>query len=604
MPKNRHGERFWCDVCNEWFQSYSKGIKREAAYTAHKCRSKKHKEKYAQLQRMQKKADSNGRVMKITSDDIERFEMVELSEDEYLEEAQDADLFENEFDNDGLENAGDFYGDFDSDESVNEEADEEDMIDGVDDDEPEEVAKKARKDEVDEVEEDETIFSPSQIRKSDCRWNEVLMVQQFILKNFFNSVRVRFNKVNEEVVDVDLALSFLEHMEKFNLSREEADEFLRFQNEIILSVTKKPFNVPACSKTFKRVFFEKIDKYVPIQKANIPMAPDFFSKVEVKRQKNLIPTRGCFIKLEHAIAELLLRINPNSLVKEMAPEYIENHLQQGGNRERIYTGWSSGRYAIELQRQIKEEYEAMGSKMPLILYVSIFIDSAVMNSTHSRSATPVLLSVLNSKEKDMTLVGLVPGNMAYSKEELRSMLNEIGLNKTAKKYVLQLVPRQLLWEYCEMFLDFMERQKKAKGFDVQVGVGNEAQFHKVHVVFTNFIGDHPQMHALGGVSKTGCMMCMKDDFSNFCVHVGDDVVLLTDEDAYHDRHAGTQYNRCFHLYHAMRDFINRVDGYNTPLKRQERIDAIKKAKGYHAQSGVVKPLLIFKSICAGGKVQF
>jgi hypothetical protein len=44
-------------------------------------------------------------------------------------------------------------------------------------------------------------------------------------------------------------------------------------------------------------------------------------------------------------------------------------------------------------------------RKPLLLFVSIFIDGGLMNSTHSRSAIPIVLTILNDSAKNSTLVG-------------------------------------------------------------------------------------------------------------------------------------------------------------------------------------------------------
>jgi hypothetical protein len=59
-----------------------------------------------------------------------------------------------------------------------------------------------------------------------------------------------------------------------------------------------------------------------------------------------------FRKIEDALALLLLQVNPEDVMFEMKPEFLE--CQFDGSKERLYTGYSSGDYPIDVQGWIKQ----------------------------------------------------------------------------------------------------------------------------------------------------------------------------------------------------------------------------------------------------------
>jgi hypothetical protein len=152
--------------------------------------------------------------------------------------------------------------------------------------------------------------------------------------------------------------------------------------------------------------------------------------------------------------------------------------------------------------------------------VSIFIDGALMNSTHSRSAIPIVLTILNDSAKNTTLVGFCAKKLHISDEEFDMLLEKKGVTaKSNRKKMKSLALRQANWDYCYSIVGtFQERQKINGGFDVQIGLGEDAEFHKVYFVFTNFNGDHPQIHDLTGVKTHACHVCFNMHPFNFPIN--------------------------------------------------------------------------------------
>ncbi len=84
----------------------------------------------------------------------------------------------------------------------------------------------------------------------------------------------------------------------------------------------------------------------------------------------------------------------------------------------------------------------------LLLFVSIFIDGGLMNSTHSRSAIPIVLTILNDSAKSSTLVGFCSKILHIPDEEFDILLEKKGVTaKSNRKNMKTLALRQANWDY-------------------------------------------------------------------------------------------------------------------------------------------------------------
>ena len=78
----------------------------------------------------------------------------------------------------------------------------------------------------------------------------------------------------------------------------------------------------------------------------------------------------------------------------------------GRKRDCIATGYSSGDYPIDVQGWINSDFKSKYyGRKPLPLLISIYIDGCLLNSTHTRSAIPVIITILNDKKKSSTVIG-------------------------------------------------------------------------------------------------------------------------------------------------------------------------------------------------------
>lgn len=358
------------------------------------------------------------------------------------------------------------------------------------------------------------------LSSEECRENDIKRLQDLLLLRLYSEFSpITFNSVNGgKKVNKKLALKLLQYIEDNHLSRKEANEYLLSQHRFAEDLTGKSFDMVRCSKTLKSAFLWATDKKIPLSNCELELPSLYFGDCLTSTNKPLPSIQAPFISLEVTLALLLLKINPEDLILNMDKEFTTITEPDGTESvERLYTGWSSSEYAIEAQELIREGHRT--DVNIALIYLSIFVDGGVMSSSSSRSATPVSVSIQNLRgQKYQSLVGFIPEENALSEESLQSILDKKGINKTGQKYILQCTNRQRLWEYLDsIFTAFFERQSDQDGFDVQIGTGDQKKYYRIFVLPTNFVGDHPQMHDLTGVSRSACHLCYKTNFADFFI---------------------------------------------------------------------------------------
>jgi hypothetical protein len=358
-----------------------------------------------------------------------------------------------------------------------------------------------------------SVVKGSRLTKSEfeCSTNEIKLKQELTKHLFYDNMPAKFNRVCGEDVNLEIAIQCLNHMVELHMSESEADDFLALMDRVVSSQTGKFFPMPIRSKTLSRAFLGKADKFFPLEESFVKILPDLFDEGEIT------PMCKPMIKLEDAFSMLFLKINPDDLSKDSTPIFEEVN----GEEQRLYGGFCSGDYSIEIQKQIYESCEEdENGRRPLVVYVSTWIDSGLMNSTHTRSTTPIVLTVLNDSCKNSALIGFCAKSLHITDEFLEQLLQRKGLKgKSNKEQMKKLALRQANWDYCYSIIGaFQDRQKERKGFEVQIGLGPSAEYHKVFVVFSNCLGDHPQIHEMTGVKSNACHICTNMHPFNFPVN--------------------------------------------------------------------------------------
>jgi hypothetical protein len=80
--------------------------------------------------------------------------------------------------------------------------------------------------------------------------------------------------------------------------------------------------------------------------------------------------------------------------------------------------------------------------------VSIFIDGALMNTTHTSSATPIVLTIINDKKKNSTVVGFFSEKLPVPKDVLNNiLLNKKIKFKSQRDLIMQIALKQLNFDF-------------------------------------------------------------------------------------------------------------------------------------------------------------
>jgi len=98
----------------------------------------------------------------------------------------------------------------------------------------------------------EELESVTILSREQCENNDILKVQEILLSRLYDqrAAPTKFNKVNQgKEVDKIAALKILQYIEEHHLSISEANEYLKFNHEIVELVTGKPFNMVKSYKT-------------------------------------------------------------------------------------------------------------------------------------------------------------------------------------------------------------------------------------------------------------------------------------------------------------------------------------------------------------------
>jgi hypothetical protein len=111
---------------------------------------------------------------------------------------------------------------------------------------------------------------------------------------------------------------------------------------------------------------------IPLTQVDIDLPSEFFQHLRYRNNRPLPSLKALHIPVEVAIGLLLLKMSPEDLVTEMKPQFWRGMKEGGESVERLYTNWSSSKYACEAQKFVHGWWET--KHVPLVLYVSIFVE--------------------------------------------------------------------------------------------------------------------------------------------------------------------------------------------------------------------------------------
>ena len=333
-------------------------------------------------------------------------------------------------------------------------------------------------DDDDEESEDES----SHLLRDECVMNEILRKQRVIITEFYERIPANLNRIGGAEVNLEIALMALHHMINMNFSEPDGDAFLELLNKIITITSGSNFPMPLRFKTLKKAFLSKVDQLFPIAQVGFKLLPCFFPTITGSRNNRVIgipEVTKHFREIEDALALLLLKIDPDDIIVDFKPEFIEASYSSL-KKEHLYNGYGSGDYPIHVHDFVHQNFkERFHGKKPRIFFISVFIDGALMNSTHTRSTIPIVITVLNDRKKSSTVVGFNSGSLPIASETLHNILRNHKIkSKEKRELIVQLALKQLNWDYFySLFGSFQKRQNALHGFDVQIGLGDNAQIH-------------------------------------------------------------------------------------------------------------------------------
>jgi hypothetical protein len=290
MPKPYFGRFYYCDICKKQWQCSKVGVSFLNARKGHH-RSRQHQD--AQRARELGVSSSCNEMSQEEKEEEMDFDVVD---EEDGDEGGESNPFEEwGLLRDGYDSGGGFDMDREEEDDKENEADDEeemeDMEEDMDDDDVDVDCARTRSD-VDEEADVGAPRSTSRIRRSLLESNRLLEVQRILLDKFFDRIPAKFNKVEGNKVDLELAMDILDHMESFHMSQTEGDAFITFMKDFLEKVRAKycnegeveegnNFGLPSCFKTFRRAFFEKTETLLPLGKCEMPILPDYFHSIRI-----------------------------------------------------------------------------------------------------------------------------------------------------------------------------------------------------------------------------------------------------------------------------------------------------------------------------------
>jgi hypothetical protein len=155
----------------------------------------------------------------------------------------------------------------------------------------------------------------SSLLKHECRSNEIKKRQDLLVFFFYDNFPAKLNRIGGREANVELAMMCLDYVLKTNLTDAEGDKLLELVREVVFNCNQDSIcPVPMRTKTLRRAFLVKADRFFPLKYEKIALLHEYFGsagmEVDGKKKKIRIPpTKKAYRMLEDALAMLLLKMN-------------------------------------------------------------------------------------------------------------------------------------------------------------------------------------------------------------------------------------------------------------------------------------------------------
>ena len=252
--------------------------------------------------------------------------------------------------------------------------------------------------------------------------------------------------------------------------------------------------------------------------AELKLPVEFFGVVDL-HGKPLKAISMVYLDIRERLAQFLLSVDPVNFTSE--PEIIIEDVDTGfgdTERSRVYTHFCSGKLFEQVTAMVRKQ----GGRKAVAICLILSIDETTLNTTRSRTGSPLTMFVANARGDSFRpiFLGYGPLEMPYSDEVLDEMLFKRGCTaKTHRDAIVKSVKRDALLKYMEFVVEPLYSFER-DGAHIKVGSGeNQRQFLAFfHVVGTQL--DTKQADQFIGASHVSkyrkCRLCMELCTSCFC----------------------------------------------------------------------------------------
>ena len=252
--------------------------------------------------------------------------------------------------------------------------------------------------------------------------------------------------------------------------------------------------------------------------AELKLPAEFFGVVDLKG-KPLKAISMVYLDIRERLSQFLLSLDPDFFSSE--PEIIIMDVDSGfgtTEKSRVYTHFCSGM----LFERVTEMVRKRSGRDAIAICLILSIDETTLNSTRSRTGSPLTMFVANARGASFRpiFLGYGPLEMPYSDEVLDEMLFKRGcLFQTHRDAIVNSLKRDALLKYMEFVVQPLYSFEN-DGAYVKVGNGENQRQFKAFFHVVGFQLDTKQGDQFMGTSHVSkhrkCRLCMELCTSCFC----------------------------------------------------------------------------------------
>jgi hypothetical protein len=274
-----------------------------------------------------------------------------------------------------------------------------------------------------------------------------------------------FNKINGVNVDQRDCITINKIANDFGLSMAETDQLIDYIFKEIIPRhfgDEKSVVVPRF-KAIKKKLQAFWDQSLPVQKF-VYRFPQKYLMLNPEAEPDLKPVIavGWYSPFNNLVAQVFSDSKPGDFEWEPCPKNMEKrkNLVQVDNPSMnlVYTNFMSGDACVEQNERIRKDHGPLAK----ILYLAVYHDESVLNSSMTRTANGLYVYFLNSKPGTSAgkyhLLGYFPNNFSMTAKDIWERLLPKEFSEILKKSIIHVVDRQLnrafIYECLSPLFDF------------------------------------------------------------------------------------------------------------------------------------------------------